>query len=531
MVADDNMNFSMEGNNPLDQALVVLKRRWPLIVACAIIAGLAAVGFSLLQRAEYTSSATLLFDDQQPDQQLFSTASTTSSPVDPTQQAATDLSLVSLPIIASRTAAALHASTHAIGAAVTVSAVGQSSLAKVSVTDSSPVRAAQIANTYAQQYILFRQQSERAQLAAAQTLVKHELTALARAKRFGSIGQTLQNQSNELHVMAALQTGQAELVQPATVPSSPSSPDKKRNALLGIGLGLLLGIGLAFAIEHLDRSIRGASDLEEAYGVPILGAIPQSPMYAAVGKAPLPPGEAEAFALLRARLRYFNVDREIRSLLVTSAMPGEGKTTVAINLATAEAVAGNSKVVIVEADLRRPTIAARLGIESAPGLAEILSRNASLEEAMREVAVDTVANGLPSHATFTVIPSGALPPNPAELLESRAMLELLATLSEQFELVLIDSPPTSVVSDAIPLLRLVSGTIIVGRMKTTTRDAARHLREQLTKLNSPTLGVVANAITAQSGGYYGYAQYSSTYAAPNGTSPKELDMAEASAQD
>jgi succinoglycan biosynthesis transport protein ExoP len=496
----------------LYQLLFVLRRRWRLLAASIVLVAAAAVGFSLLQQNEYTASASLLFRNTQFDQELFGSNFTTGV-VDPTRDAATNLDLVSLPTVAARTAAALHLPKAVVRSELSVSGVGQANVAQVSATNPSPVRAAEIANTYAQQYVLFRQQADRSKIAAAQQLVRKQLAALAPTQRYGFVGQSLENRANQLGILAALQTGNAEVVQPAGVPGSPSSPQTKRNGVLGGLLGLLLGVGLVFLTERLDRRVRQPSELEDAYGVPVLGAVPESSAYSAAGARALPSVETEAFALLRARLRYFNVDRDIRSLLVTSATPGEGKTTVAVNLAVAEAAAGNSKVVLLEADLRRPALRERLGTGSQPGLAEILSRNATLDEALCTINLPGRQNGNGPTATFSVVPAGALPPNPAELVESRAMIDLLSALTEQFDLVIIDSPPASVVSDAIPLMRLVSGAVIVSRIGVTTRDAARHLREQLRKLKAPVLGVIANAMPTNGRGYYGYAYgyYADTY--------------------
>jgi receptor protein-tyrosine kinase len=487
----------------LDQLLLVIRRRWRMLLLCVVLVTAAAVGFSELQQKQYTASASLLFRDTQFDQELFG-ANFTPSVVDPTQQQATNIDLASLPIVAARTTAALHLPGGVVSSEASISAVGQANLAQISVTDPDPARAARIANTYVQQYVLYRQQADRSKITGAQILVQHEIAALPPAQRFSSVGQSLQNRANQLRVLAALQTGNAEVAQPASVPTGPSSPNTKRNGILGLMLGLLLGVGLVFVAERLDRRIRDESELEGIYGVPLLGTVPESPSYQLAGTEEMPPAEREAFALLRARLRYFNVDREVRTILTSSAIPGEGKTTVALNLAIAEATAGNTKVVLVEADLRRPNLAQRLRLSLAPGLAEALSHNAGLETVLQEARLPRHAAENGSAPRITVITAGAIPPNPGELLESRAMIDLLTTLSERFDLVIIDSPPTSVVSDAIPLMRLVNGVVIVSRIDQTARDAARHLREQLVKLNAPTLGVVANAMPARGRRPYGY---------------------------
>lgn len=472
-----------------------------MLAGAIVLVAAAAVAFSVLQQKEYTATSSLLFSDTQFDQELFGSNFTTDDAEDPTTEQATNLDLASLPIVLQRTRQALKSQGGLDGSSISVAGIGQSDIVQVNATGPDPVRAALVANTYAQQFVLYRQQADRSKITAAQTLVNNEIKALPASQRYGSVGTSLQNRANELGVLAALQTGNAEVAQPASVPSSPSSPDTKRNAALGVLLGLLLGMALVFISERLDRRIRGAAELEAAYGMPILGVVPESREYEHAGTAPLPPIEAEAFALLRARLRYFNVDREIGSLLLTSSFPGEGKTTVALNLALAEAFAGNRKVLLLEADLRRPSLANRLGLNSGPGLAEILSQNATLDSALQTI---TVPSRSERQFSFSVIPAGATPPNPAELMESRAMIDLLSAVTDRFGLVIIDTAPTTAVSDAIPLLRLVSGVIVVNRVDVVTRDAARGLKEQLHKLAAPVLGIVANAVVPQGRDGYGY---------------------------
>ena len=407
-----HMKAAVGEKTALDQALVVLRRRWALVILCGALAGMAAVAFSLHQRPDYTASASLPFGDPQSNQNQDLFGGTATPSVDPTQQAATNLGLVSLPIIASKTASALRTTATVVRSELSVSAVGLSAMVNVTVTDSNPKRAARIANTYARQYIAFRQQAARAKLESARAEITKDLSFLPAAQRLGPVGRSLQARSNQLQAMAALQTGDAELVQSAVVPRLPSSPSTKRNGVLGVLLGLLVGVGLAFAAARFDRRIRDPSELEDAYGVPLLGAVPNRRSYAAMGRPAPPPSEAEPFALLRARLRYFNVDRDVRSLLVTSATQGEGKTTVALGIAIAEAAAGNSNVALVEADLRRPVLARRLGIDAMPGLAEILSWNYyEMEAAMRRLAVPRSNGRRDSRASFTLIPAGAQPPN------------------------------------------------------------------------------------------------------------------------
>ena len=493
----------LDDNDRLEPLLVALRRRWRMIVVCVLLGLAASIALSQVQQREYTASASILFRDPGIDQQLFGYSAFLPS-IDQPSQAATNMALVALPTVESRTSAALHVSSSALRSAISVSGVGQANIAQINATDPDPALAARIATTYAQQYVLFRQEADRAQIVAAQEFVEKQLQALPPAERNGNVGQGLQTRANELIELSALQTGNAEVVQPAAAPTSPSAPHTKRNAVIGGFIGLLLGVGLAFLAERFDRRIRDCSELEEVYGVGVLGAVPFSRALATRGLERRPGASDEAFGILRARLRYFNVDHDVRSLLITSALPHEGKTTIAVNLAIAEAVAGSTRTVLVEADLRHPNLARRLGLAAGPGLTEILTRNANLNAAVRHVYVRGAGGSNGASAGFSVITAGAMTPNPIEPLESRAMIDLLTALSEQFDLVILDTSPPSVVPDAIPLMRLVTGVVIVARKNVITRDAARHLRQQLTKLGAPTLGVVANEMSANLPGYRDY---------------------------
>jgi capsular exopolysaccharide synthesis family protein len=289
-------------------------------------------------------------------------------------------------------------------------------------------------------------------------------------------------------------------------------------------LGLLLGLGVAFLLERLDRRIREPKDLEAIYGLPLLGVVPESDALSRSGKSKkgareaLPASEAEAFHLIRAHLRYFNVDRELRTLLIASAAPGDGKTTVARHLAAAAARMG-ARVLLLEADLRRPTMAQQLDVSSGPGVSDVLIGTVSLSEATQTIDLDTPSGDGGGGRMFDVLVAGAaLVPNPGELIESHAMESLLEEAKAKHDLVVIDTPPLTAVSDAFPLLRKVDGVIIVGRVGRNRRDVAQRLHETLTGAGAPLLGVVANGFKqGRRGGYssYGYAyNYATTGSGP-----------------
>jgi capsular exopolysaccharide synthesis family protein len=313
-----------------------------------------------------------------------------------------------------------------------------------------------------------------------------------------------------LGVLAELRNGNVEVAQLATLPTSPSSPKVSRNIALGAFLGLLLGLGIAFVLERLDRRIREPKDLESVYGLPLLGVVPESTALSRstrrVEEKPreLAAGESEAFHLIRAHLRYFNVDRQLRTLMVVSAAPGDGKTTITRHLAGAAARMG-SRVLVLEADLRRPTLAKQFAISPGRGLSDVLIGALSLSE-----AVQTIEPGAPSrdgpmgHALDVLVAGATLPPNPGELIESRTMGELLDQAKSTYDLVVIDTPPLTAVSDAFPLLEKVDGVIVVGRVGRNRRDVAERLHETLTGAGAPLLGVIANGFKAGRLGGYGY---------------------------
>ena len=236
----------------------------------------------------------------------------------------------------------------------------------------------------------------------------------------------------------------------------------------------------------------------------MLGEVPESAALArsarrGKGRAEaLPPAEAEAFSLIRAHLQFFNIDRDLRTLVIASAAPGDGKTTIARHLAEAAARLG-SRALLVEGDMRQPTLAQQLDINSGPGLADVLIDTATMDEVTQSVSLEAAPGEGAKGRTLDVVAAGAvLPPNPGELLESRAMEALLERVKSIYDLVVIDTPPLAAVSDAFPLLTKVDGVVIVGRVGHSRRDVSERLHQVLASSGALPLGVIANG--AQSGG-------------------------------
>jgi capsular exopolysaccharide synthesis family protein len=502
-----------QANLSIEQILGVLRRRAPWIALCFALVAAAAYGFSKHEAKKYTATASLVFNNSQSNQQAAGLETVNSGGSQLPQQE-TNLKLVQLGDMAAKTASRLRQglTEGKVRTDLSVSAQGESNIVDVAATATSPVLAADIANTYAKRFVTEQQNANHAYYASALALVNKQLAALSSKQKLSPSGIALAGRAQSLGVLAELRNGNVEIAQAATVPTSPSSPKVARNTFLGGVLGLLLGLGLAFLLERLDRRIREPKDLEAVYGLPLLGVVPESSALSRStrgggdARAVLPPGEAESFQLIRAHLRYFNVDRQLRTLLVASAAPGDGKTTIARHLAAAAARMG-SRVLLMEADLRRPTLAQQLGVQSGPGLADVLIGAVMLGEATQAIDLEALPSGDGERErVFEVLVAGAsLPPNPGELIESHAMETLLQQAQSLYDLIVIDTPPLTAVSDAFPLLRKVDGVVIVGRVGRNRRDVAQRLHETLSGAGAPLLGVIANGFKARRNAPYAYA--------------------------
>jgi polysaccharide biosynthesis transport protein len=515
----------------LEQILGALRRRLPLIVLCVAAVAGAAYGYSKQETKKYTATASVAFSNNSLSQQIAGLPASSNSSSSLLAQEASNVELVKGSDAAATTATLLGQGLTAeqVAGSLSVAGQGESQVVTISATTTSPTLSAAIANTYAQQFGKEQQRSQLHYYRSALAIVHKQLAALSPRERAGSGGVELEDRAQTLSLLSELKEGNVKATAEAPVPTTPSSPKTSRNTALGLFLGLLIGLSLAFVLERLDRRIRAPEDLEAAYRLPLLGAIPKSAALSRSARAKgdgkravLPSAEAEAFSLIRARLRFFNVDRDLRTVVIASAAPGDGKTTLARHLAEAAARLG-SRVLLLEADLRHPTLAQQFDLRPGPGLADVLIGAAPIGEATQPVELRGPPGERATGRTLDVLAAGAvLPPNPGELTESRAMDAVLEQTKSAYDLVVIDTPPLAAVSDAFSLLTKVDGVVIVGRMGHSRRDAAEQLHQVLAGSGAPVLGVVANGSSGP--GISAYAKHDKSLpvtASANGASSSE----------
>jgi non-specific protein-tyrosine kinase len=487
------MSVQTETQNPTlqrDYPRIFWRWKW-LVIACVVVIPLAAYAIASRTQAEYSSNTLVQVSGPAVDTSLFTTF------VVPTPQDAVLRSvarLVSTAATARKAAGYLHppppdplALLHKVSATADVSA----GFITVTATDPVPQRAADIANAFARAVVNNRIQDAVAQLTQAIGQLTHQLAQTQKSDVQGRL--QLSDQLERFQALKAAQGNNARIVEPAVAATSPSTPGVVRAVVLGLIIAILIAVGLVLFAESRDRRIRAPEEVEGLTGLPLLGAIPTS----AFSGEELTHLDEEAFRTLRNSLTYFNIDRRISSVLITSPVKEDGKTTVATNLAVAMARAGKD-VILVEADLRRPAAALRFGIAQSIGLGAVLVDEMSLGDALTEVPVPGRGAG-----RLRIVPAGPTPPNPSELIGSQRMRVLIRELESIADLVLLDSTPLLTVSDSLPLLEAVSGVVLIARVNSTTHESLIRLRRIVATAGGEALGVVATGVSG-GGLYTGY---------------------------
>ena len=420
-----------------------------------------------------------------------------------------------------------------------VNLVQNTQLMEIKVMDTDPLRAKVIADELARQLILqsptgpekqqeqYRQftesqiqdlqgkiQTTQEEMQQLQEAIDAETSATGLANKQAQMA-ALQNKLNTyqtnlaqlLNFFQGSATNYVEVVEPATVPTTPISPRTTLNVLLAATVGLILAVGAAFLLEYLDDTIKTPDDISQALGLFTLGAVTRIEGESIEGESiedklvtadhPRSP-ISEAYRVLRTNLQFSAVDKPLKTLLVTSANPIEGKSLTAANLGVVMAQAGLS-VVIVDSDLRRPTLHRIFRLTKEDGLTNaLLQGNPNPDDYLQATTVENLR----------VLTSGPLPPNPSELLGSERMGRLIEHLRGQADILLFDSPPCLAVTDAAVLSSQVDGVLLVVDAGTCRRQLAVRAMEDLSKVGSNVLGAVLNKLSPRGAGYYYYYYYS-----------------------
>jgi len=440
----------------LHDYLDVLRRRWITVTIVALITIAAAAAATLAMTPKYTATTRLFFavEGSKTATDLAQGSSFAEKQIASYAQVATS-PLVLDPVI---DRLSLEVSSTELANVVTATNPPQTVILQVSAVDPDPELAAAIANA-----------------------VGDEL-----AKAAAHLSPKRENDD------AVKVTPLA----PALVPASPSSPNVPRNLALGALLGLLLGLGVALLRHVLDTRVRSEQDVRTVSDRPLLGTIgyddkvPDHPLI--LRDEPMS-GAAEAIRRLRTNLQFTDVGDRPRSIVITSSIPGEGKSTTSLNLAVALADAG-SRVILIDADLRRPSVASSLGLEGQVGLTTVLIGRAEVEDVVQRW----------ENTSLDVLPSGRIPPNPSELLGSKAMEHLLEQLTTRYDVVLLDTPPLLPVTDAAVLGKLAGGALIIVGADRVHRPQLRESLEALMTAGVHIHGVVLNRMARQETQAYAY---------------------------
>ncbi len=403
-------------------------------------------------------------------------------------------------------------------------------LIEVSVEDTDPQQAADIANTLVAEFALSNQALQASRYQASKDSLATQLDEMNRqiqttTDQLAELKGTIENQPErdrldanltqyrqtyayllqsyeQVRLAEAQSTSNVIQAEPASASDLPIRPRTLTNTILAMVVGLMFAAGVVFLIEALDDTLKGPDQVTAQLGLPVLGMISRHQIVEGRPVTLTQPRSqvAEAFRSLRTNIQFASVDHPLRTLLVTSPTPAEGKSTVAANLSVVLAQGGR-RVALIDADLRRPRVHKLFGISNQLGMSELfvqdrVALNGSLQSTE---APDLMA-----------LTSGGLPPNPAELLGSEKMAEIIRQVGTQVELVVIDSPPVTAVTDSSVLAPRVDGVLLVLKPGVTRLGAARQTVEQLQRLGANLLGVVLNDVDLRRSGYYYKSYYHSS---------------------
>jgi receptor protein-tyrosine kinase/non-specific protein-tyrosine kinase len=484
--------------------------RW-FIIFVGLLCGGAALAFSLVQEKKYEATSAVNVTDPSQDPSIGASGFTAQTPL---QLASAHAPTVTRSAVVQKVKRQLgvRENVDQIRSLVSVEIDPNSYLVLITANSSDANEAADLANAFAQADADLSTEAVQAEFKAEANQLAAELKEVR--------GSSPINQGIDYNRLSLLRS-LSEVAQPvkvsdvAEVPGSPASPKPVRNAVAAGIFGLLLGIGLAYGRQMLNRKLRDPSQVDEIFERPIVARL-RSDAFGHTGSAqdaqvkgigPLDPLDAEAFRMLRENVRYLAIDHDLRTIAVTSAVPEEGKSTVAACLAMAYAAAGK-QTLLVECDLRRRVLAGRFGLDEAPGLSDYLLGHAEPQDILQVVPVPTAPTTNGSPRTLVCITAGSAPPHPADILSSKRFAEFLSVVGKTYDQVIIDCPPLLPVADTLEIVPRAEGVLMCVRLDWTTRDQAQAARAALDRLPERPLGLVLTAFKELGKDYYrGYYHY------------------------
>jgi capsular exopolysaccharide synthesis family protein len=498
---------SREGSSIRDYLGVVRRRRF-VVIQAVVLVPLAMLFFSLRQTPLYQASASVLVNLQSPVQSITGTGDP-SAGANPDRVLQTQAQLATNPLVARRVlrAAGLrNVSPLDFLQRSSVQAQLNSDLLIFSVTDANAARAVELATLYGKQFAVYRRELDTAALKRADTELKHRIATLKAANQTDSTQlQALLDQEQKLGTAITLQASNVSLVK-TPLGATKVRPNPTQSGILGLALGIVLGIALAFLWEALDSRVRTTEEIERALGIPLLARIPAPPRWLQRRRRLVMLTEphsihAEAYRVLRTNLDFFNLEHGARTIMVTSSVAEEGKSTTVANLAVALSRAGQ-RVVLVDLDLRRPSISKFFGFGERAGLTDVALGRAQLAPVSVEQDFDDEQGD--AQGNLEVLTTGTLPRDTGEFVGGVELTRVIKQLRERADIVLIDSPPLFAASDAIALAAKVDGIIVLTRLGVVRRRMLDELRRVLSSIPAAKLGFVVTEANLEAQSKYGY---------------------------
>jgi polysaccharide biosynthesis transport protein len=487
----------------------MLRSHWLLVAGVVSACVVVGIAHHETSAKSYAATASVTFQSGTLSESALQVGASGSA--EPQRQADTEALIAHSPEVASGVVRALSVATspRELLSVVKVEVAPNADVLEITATTGNPREATRVANAFAKQYIAFRTASQLAGVTRSEKTLQSQIAVLPA----GSPERvTLQASLERLTSLRAVAGSGASIIGAATVPSEPTGTSLSTTLIFSVIVGLAIAFALVFLADSLDRRLKSIEELELEYRLPVLAVVPQSgSMTRRVDKSV----EAlEPYRILRSALDLVGESRLMEALLVTSAASGEGKTTVAVNLAHAIALTGR-KVALIELDLRRPSFNLHFRIDSRTGFTDLFSGDKSISDVLLRPVL-----GL---SNLSVLPAGRIPPNPSELLSSERATEILSEISRTNDIVIVDAPPLNPVADAQVLLdnSAIQAVMVVARTDVVTRDQVKRARTILDFHTVKPVGLVATGVRDFS--RYGYGSYVEQGASAGGLSVSLTD--------